>query len=234
MDDVGHAGRTILFVSHNMQAITRLCGRAILLEQGQVRMDGAPLRVTHAYLKSSANLMAVREWTDLTQAPGDEVMRLCAIRAISESGEPSEAFDIRHPVGIQLEYEVLVPGLIFLPHFLATNEAGVEMFVANDMDPEWRGRRRPVGRYASTAWIPGNLLVEGTVTIGTGLMTLDPQVVHGAALDAIQFRVVFPLGAEDTSRGDYRNVSPGVVQPMLKWSTEYRPKHETAAVLAPA
>jgi len=230
MDDVGHAGRTILFVSHNMQAITRLCGRCILLEQGQVRMDGDPLRVTQAYLKSGSDLLAVREWPELSQAPGDHVIRLCAIRAISESGEPSETFDIRRSVGIQLEYEVLAPGFIFLPHFLATNESGVEMFVANDVDLEWRGRRRPVGRYVSTAWIPGNLLVEGTVTIGTGLMTLEPEVVHGAALDAIQFRVVFPLGAEDTARGDYRNASPGVVQPMLRWNTDYRPKNEPVAV----
>ena len=70
MDDVGHGGRTILFVSHNMQAITRLCGRCILLEQGQVRMDGDPLRVTQAYLKSAAHLLAVRKWPDLTQAAG--------------------------------------------------------------------------------------------------------------------------------------------------------------------
>jgi len=226
MDDVGHGGRTILFVSHNMQAITRLCGRAILLEQGQVRMDGAPLRVTHAYLKSSANLMAVREWTDLTQAPGDDVIRLCAVRAIAESGEPTETFDIRHPVGIELEYEVLEPGYIFNPHFLATNESGVEMFVAADVDREWRGRKRPVGRYVSTAWIPGNFLMEGTVAIGTGLMTLEPEVVHGFAPEAIQFRIIFPLGAEDTARGDYRNASPGVVQPMLKWSTRYLPSRE--------
>ena len=47
-------------------------------------------------------------------------------------------------------------------------------------------------------------------------MTLEPEIVHGVALDAIQFRVVFPLGAEDTARGDYRNASPGVVQPMLQ------------------
>ena len=46
MDDVGHSGRTVLFVSHNMQAITRLCNRCVLMEQGHVRMDGAPLRVT--------------------------------------------------------------------------------------------------------------------------------------------------------------------------------------------
>ena len=230
MDDVGHAGRTVLFVSHNMQAITRLCSRCILLEQGQVRMDGAPLRVTNAYLKSTSNLLAVREWSDLSQAPGDHVVRLCAIRAISESGEPSETFDIRHPVGIELEYEVLAPGLIFLPHFLATNESGVEIFVANDVDHEWRGRRRPVGRYVSTAWIPGNLLVEGTVTVGTALMTLEPEVVHGIALDAIQFRVVFPLGAEDTARGDYGRASPGVVQPMLRWNTQYQPRNEPVAV----
>lgn len=232
MDDVGQSGRTILFVSHNMQAITRLCGRCVLLEQGRIRMDEMPLRVTNAYLKSSSQLLAVREWPNRGEAPGDHVIRLCAIRAISESGEPSDNFDIRRPIGIELEYEVLEAGYIFLPHFLATNESGAEIFVANDVDPEWRGRRRPAGRYVSTAWIPGNLLVEGTVTIGSGLMTLEPEVVHGVALDAIQFRVVFPLDAEDTARGDYRNASPGVVQPMLRWSTQYEPRSAPAAVVA--
>jgi PylC-like, N-terminal domain len=231
MDDVGHSGRTILFVSHNMQAITRLCARCVFMERGSVRMDGMPLRVTQAYLKTGSHLSAVREWPDLSQAPGDDVIRLCAVRAISESGEPAEAFDIRHPVGIELEYEILKPGYLLLPHFLTTNESGVEMFVANDMDREWRGRRRPVGRYVSTGWIPGNLLVEGTVTIGTALMTLDPEIVHGIILDAIEFRVLFPAGAQDTARGDFRNVSPSVVQPMLKWTTRYEPRSEAAALV---
>lgn len=230
MDDVGHAGRTVLFVSHNMQAITRLCGRCILLEQGRVRMDGAPLRVTNAYLKSASNLLSIREWSDLSQAPGDDVIRLCAIRAVSESGQPSDSFDIRHPVGIEIEYEVFKPGFIFLPHFGVNNESGVTIFVANDVDPEWRGRGRPAGRYVSTAWIPGNFLVEGTFTVGSGLMSLEPEIVHGFVLDAIEFRLLFPAGAKDTARGDYRNVSPGVVQPLLKWSTRYQPRQETVEV----
>ena len=231
MDDVGHSGRTVLFVSHNMQAITRLCNRCVLMQQGQVRMDGTPLQVTHAYLKSASNLNSVKEWPDLASAPGDDVMRLRAIRAISESGEPAEAFDIRRPIGIQLEYDVLEAGYIYLPHFLVTSDSGVEVFVGNDIDPEWRGRRRPVGRYISTGWIPGNLLVEGTFTIGSGLMTLEPEATHGIALDVIQFRVIFPLGAKDTARGDYQNASPGVVQPMLKWTTEYYPKSEPAELV---
>jgi lipopolysaccharide transport system ATP-binding protein len=48
MDAVGHIGRTILFVSHNMQAITRLCGRCILLENGKVRKDDYSHRVASA------------------------------------------------------------------------------------------------------------------------------------------------------------------------------------------
>ena len=224
MDDVGHAGRTILFVSHNMQAITRLCSRCILLEQGQVRMDDSPLRVINAYLKSTSNLLAVREWSDLSQAPGDDVARLCGVRAISEAGMPSETFDIRHPIGIELEYEVLEPGFTFIPHFLLRNEAGFDLFVSNDVDPEWRRRRRPPGRYISTGWIPGNLLVEGAVSVVAVISTLDPLTVRGDALDAIQFRVVFPLEARDSSRGDSPVPSPGVVQPLLRWTTRYTPR----------
>ena len=228
MDDVGHAGRTVLFVSHNMQAITRLCGRCILLEQGQVRMDGPPHQVANAYLSSGVNIGAVREWKDLKQAPGDDVARLCRVRAISEAGMPSETFDIRSPIGIELEYEVLEHGFVFLPHFLLKNEAGLDLFVSNDVDPEWRRRRRPPGRYISTGWIPGNLLVEGAVSVVAVISTLEPLTVRGSALDAIQFRVVFPLGARDSSRGDALIPSPGVVQPLLRWTTRYTPRFEDA------
>ena len=46
MQDVArHTGRTILFVSHNMNAVLQLCERAILLHQGQVLMDGPAAEV---------------------------------------------------------------------------------------------------------------------------------------------------------------------------------------------
>jgi ABC-type glutathione transport system ATPase component len=50
MDDVGRAGRTVLFVSHNMNAIQRLCTRCILLERGQLVTDGPTADVTTRYL----------------------------------------------------------------------------------------------------------------------------------------------------------------------------------------
>ena len=114
-----------LFVSHNMQAITRLCRRCILLENGMVRMDGPSNRVAAAYLSSGVETTAVREWQDLAKAPGDDVVRLSAVRVRDESGELAICFDIRQPIGIELEYEVLEPNHIFHPHFGITNEDGI-------------------------------------------------------------------------------------------------------------
>ena len=50
MDDVARAGRTVLFVSHNMNAIQRLCTRCILIEQGKIEVDGPTAAVTARYL----------------------------------------------------------------------------------------------------------------------------------------------------------------------------------------
>src|SRR5579864_5032075 len=51
MDAVGHTGRTVLFVSHNMQAVTRLCTRALLLEQGRLVFDGSADDAVDRYLQ---------------------------------------------------------------------------------------------------------------------------------------------------------------------------------------
>ena len=230
MDEAGNTGRTILFVSHNMQAITRLCSRCILLENGRVRMDGPSSRVASAYLTSGFGTTAVREWTQPTKAPGDDVVRLCAARVRTENGELADSFDIRRSIGIELEYEVLKPDYVFHPHFGLTNENGILLFVAQDVDPEWRGRRRPTGHYVSTGWIPGNLLAEGAVSVWINIMTLGPECQRVDAPDAVLFRVVDNLEARDTSRGEYPRPIPGLLRPMLRWETRYEPKLEAALV----
>ena len=53
MGDVSHAGRTVLLVSHNMRAIEQLCNRAILLENGYLRVDGSASQCINVYLDST-------------------------------------------------------------------------------------------------------------------------------------------------------------------------------------
>lgn len=68
MDEVAREGRTVLFVSHNMDAIRRLCGRALWLKNGCLFKDGAPGEVTSQYLMESLERGAPGRWIDVSQA----------------------------------------------------------------------------------------------------------------------------------------------------------------------
>ncbi len=216
MQDVGEKGRTVLFVSHNMQAITRMCSRSILLDQGSVIKDGSADEVTRAYLGSGLGISSVREWKEKASAPSGEVARLWAVRVRTENGMITDRVDIRHPVRIEMEYDVVKPGYILLPHYMVYNEEGILLFKTLDWDPEWRGRRRPVGRYTSTAFIPGNFLSEGLVVVSAALITLNPTIVQFWERDVVSFEV-FDNFTGDSARGEWSGQLGGVVRPLLQW-----------------
>jgi lipopolysaccharide transport system ATP-binding protein len=219
MQDVGHEGRTVFFVSHNMAAVTRLCERVILLEGGYMVQDGPAHKVVGAYLQSGLGTTAAREWLNPAEAPGGEISRLCAVRVCTEDGRISDVMDIRRPIAVEMEYEVLKPGYVLLPHFHFHNEEGVKLFIANDLDPAWRGRPRPTGHYKSRAWIPGNLLAENTVFVHAAVMALNPPNRQFFEPDVVAFRVVDTLDG-DSARGDYAGSMPGLIRPLLQWETE--------------
>jgi homopolymeric O-antigen transport system ATP-binding protein len=225
MQSVSEQGRTVLFVSHDMSAITRLCPRAILLDSGKVLHDGPAHEVVSSYLTSGLGTTAERVWNDPATAPGNEIARLRAVRVRTEEGNVSDAIDIRRPAGIEIEFEVLQPGHKLTPNFHVFNEEGINIFVTRDLDREWQDRTRPAGVYTSTAWIPGNFLAEGTLLVGAALSTLDPVVVHFFERDAVAFHVIDSLEG-NSARGEYAGRYLGVVRPALEWTTQYEPAFE--------
>ena len=218
MQDVGKGGRTVLFVSHSMPTITRLCQRVILLNDGNVLKDGLAHEVVSSYLGSGYGSTAEREWPDANTAPGGDIARLRAVRVRAEDGSVSESVDITKPVAIEIEYEVLKPDHVLLPHFHIFNDEGVRIFVSLDQDPEWRGKPRPTGRYISQGWIPGNLLSEGTHFSSAALTTLDPDLTQFIERDVVSFQVIERAG--ESARGDYAKELRGVIRPLLEWQTK--------------
>ena len=220
MRDIRQQGRTIFFVSHSMPAITRLCERAILLDRGGVVGDGPAQKIVNDYLTASWNIAALRQWDDMQGAPGNEVVRLRRVRVRTEDGETAPAVDIRHPVGIEITYEVLQSGHILLPGFDVYNEDGAHLFSAHDTGAEWRRRERPMGKYTTTAWIPGNLLTEGTMLTHVSVASHVPaNVLHAHERNVVAFQVIDQLG-EGAARGDYVGPMPGAVRPLLEWTTQ--------------
>jgi lipopolysaccharide transport system ATP-binding protein len=229
MEDVGQHGRTVLFVSHNMAAVTRLCQRAILLNEGEVMHDGPAHQVVSTYLTSNHGTTAEREWTDLSSAPGNDVARLRAVRVRAGDGSVAEAVDIRRPVTIEMEYQVLQPGYVLIPNFHCYNEEGICVFILHDLDPAWHRRERPPGKYLSTALIPGNFLSEGSLIVGAALSTHDPVTVHFYERDAVGFQIIDSLEG-NSARGDYAGPMPGVVRPLLDWTTQFEPDARHASI----
>jgi lipopolysaccharide transport system ATP-binding protein len=223
MGEVAKAGRTVLYVAHNMPAISRLCQRAILMGGGRVIQDGPVHEVISTYLNSGLGTAAVREWPDLAHAPGGDIVRLCAVRVRNENGGIADSVDIRKSFRIEMEYEVLKAGYILLPHLYISNEEGVCAFGAQDLDPAWRGQRRPTGRYISTVWLPGNLLAEGMLFVDASMNTLDPFIFQYQSRSAVAFMVADSLDG-DSARGDWTGHMPGIVRPMLKWTTQSHPR----------
>ena len=221
MENVRQAGRTVLFVSHNMPAITRLCPRTMVIENGGIAFDGPSHEAVGLYLGSGTRTNAAREWTCLETAPGNEIVRLRAVRVRSEAGDVCESIDIRSPVGVEMEFDVLQSGHVLVPNFHFINQEGVCAFIACESEAHWRRRPRPVGRFVSTAWIPANLLSEGALIISAGISTMSPVRVHLFERDVVAFHVVDSLEG-NSARGDYAGPFPGVMRPLLTWTSEFK------------
>jgi lipopolysaccharide transport system ATP-binding protein len=228
MQDVGQHGRTVLFVSHNMQAITRLCPRVILLDEGRIIKDGPSHKVVSAYLSSGLGTTASREWPDPGKAPGGDIARLRAVRVRAEDGRITDAVSIQQTFKVEMEYEVLKAGYLLMPCYAFYNGEGLCLFSAHDLDPTWRKRSRPEGRWTSTAEIPANLLAEGTHLVSAGLITLNPNVTQFYEREAVAFQIIDSIDG-DSARGDYTGKVDGVVRPILNWSTDFN-ENATAMV----
>ena len=223
MKDVGKQGRTVLFVSHNLPAVTGLCDRVFLLEQGRIVRDGEPQEVVSAYLNTGLNTTAARHWSDPRLAPQSNAVRLHAVRVRTEDGELAAAVDIRLPISIEMEFDVLKAGHVLMPHFGLTNENGVVLFSAHDVDPRWRKQPRPCGRYMSKVRVPGNFFSDGLIYVSAGCASINPVAQqHYIETDAVAFRVIDSLN-DDTAHGEDRGRMDGVVRPLLEWTTAFDP-----------
>src|SRR5205814_130693 len=114
MEDFGRSGRTVLFVSHNMQALARLCERTILLSYGAIERDGRSPDVVAHYLQSGQGSGSYREWTEADEARSDGVAKLRWLRIVQD-GRTVGTADVRRPIGIELAFTVLEPGQPLFP-----------------------------------------------------------------------------------------------------------------------
>lgn len=222
MEQIGETGRTVIFVSHNMPTVLRLCQSVILMDRGQLVRIGPGQEVTKDYLRigSETATTGERVWGDLERAPGDDTARLRAARILNAKGQITETVDIAEPMFIEIEYEFLGGRSDCVAAFNVINEAGVILFGSADFHHSpWQNGARQPGVVRSSCCIPGHFFAEGRVSVLVAVCSYNPDAVHAIEHDALAFMVVDKTQGSGV-RGHAVSAWPGVVRPMLEWSVE--------------
>jgi lipopolysaccharide transport system ATP-binding protein len=173
MEELANTGRTVLFVSHALPAVAQLCDRAIWINGGQLVGDGPAAETIANYLHQTHSSGTERTW-DAESAPGNDLARIKAIRVRAHEGMPPGVIDVRRPVGIDVEFDVLRQGKPLFPKIKVLDQEGAIAFNAMDTDERWLQPSEP-GTYVATAWIPGNLLNEGSAIVEAANDLPEPQ-----------------------------------------------------------
>lgn len=212
MKDVSRAGRTILFVSHNMTAIASLCSRVVWLHDGRVRMEGPTDDVVRAYLSTYTQYGDERLWTLGKDAPGNELVRLTGVSV--ERAKDTEVLTVNDPFKVRVSYH---------NSGIADDDMNITVQLYNAEDilvftSGWRQQGPVTGKVADGAgsvWcaVPGSLLNTGDYRI----------VVNFFRNSKLMFQVEDTIGFEvhDGKRdGAWFGRVGGVIRPMLQWGAD--------------
>jgi homopolymeric O-antigen transport system ATP-binding protein len=209
MGDVARSGRTVLFVSHNMGAISRLCERTFWIDAGRLKLNGKTSEVVSRYVTSGSTVTGQCVWKEGFANPGVSELVVWAVRILNGDGRIASMLSVCDPFWVEISYSVLKRLTFCRVGVIFSSFQGTKVFEVYDTDDErYAGPREP-GSYTSKCRIPGNLLNPGRfiLSVNAGI----PDVRNLAFIEHVLFFEV-----EDTGTLMYGK-RVGVIRPDLQW-----------------
>lgn len=220
MSDVASEGRTILFVSHNMKAVKNLCGRAILLRQGELVSIGTAAEVIDEYI---GNIEKANELLPEISFPPDSNKRfqIRAVRILDNTGNPSIELDRTQPFRVVIDYDIREDTRIASVEFSLEKLDGTLIYHTADADLAPDGIiQRKQGSYTASVEFPGYLLNAGKYKIDAFTRWGKPDYDHPDTY------LVFHLNDYGTYASRVKNVVDkqgqrrGLLAIPLEWASE--------------
>lgn len=223
-DVASNEGSTILFVSHNMGAVLSLCTRAALLSNGSIALEGDPQRVVSSY--STSNRLRTEYRWDADERPGDEVVRLDAVRITDDKGQPARTVSVDTPFFIEMDYQLYNSATDLEIGFRLCTADGVVVFTSTPVGSVSCGSyHRVPGRYRARCVVPGRLL--GTQTYLLSFGAHQPNIRAHFLVDSALEIAVEQTRTMGRSVDDGR---AGVINPALAWSVLKLHKRDQSAI----
>jgi lipopolysaccharide transport system ATP-binding protein len=186
MQDVSRTeGRTVLFVSHSMDAIARLCTKCFYFAQGQLQMTGSPQEAIKAYSEYSKQMSADVDLAPLPRAfEGTADARLLRLRSL-QSGQAAWCFEYGRPLEFSVEFSVATPLENPEIAYQIFSLTGVQLASTNTLQAHRIDRLAP-GRYSLKITLPDFFLNPGNYTLGFSIAVAERNVDNVPAAAQIE------------------------------------------------
>lgn len=221
MQDVTRSGRTVLFVSHQLDMVREICDRVVLLRDGQVAMIGETNHVIDTYIAQFGEELNKDTEFTCDEEP-ERRFQILGGRILNNEGEPQKVFDVFEPVTLEFDYMLRneEEGLILNFVLSRTGEPFATSF-DSDTRPE-RLEKRSKGIYTSTVTLPSPLLKEGMYSVDCSLGYINGRAVNiHRILNALSFEIT--LISKAGANLSYYKSRRGKIALALDW-------HETERV----
>jgi homopolymeric O-antigen transport system ATP-binding protein len=209
MDAVAHEGRTVVFVSHDMGAITDLCEQVIWIDNGQVRMIGPARDVVGAYLGSGAQVDGSWFAPENGSHPKKEV-NIRSLKLIGEDGKLTGSIDYDKQIRLEIAFNIQKPirNLTITCHVF--NARGVLVYETMTSDlVEYKDIAWNSGSFVARCRLDQHLLLPGRYSISMAAFVERVKIFE---------KVENVLGFEVTNVGYQLNPGRGgVVAPVFSW-----------------
>jgi lipopolysaccharide transport system ATP-binding protein len=208
MREVSHsAGRTILFVSHSMQAVTNLCEKALWLQHGQVKVIGDVSTVVNQYSFDSQQLNLKQSWKHPAEGPGNDNIRFKHVELVPQLPQPDSPLDIRTPLTVKFQFWNFTDEILLSTNLVLFSYGGECIF---DVPSSTAVCQK--GLVSGECTIPGNFLNDGSYYISL-------YVVRDTTTALYDFESCLSFDLEDY-RGEIKWYGKwwGSVRPLLPFS----------------
>ena len=212
MEDVAaNEGRTVIFVSHNMDAVCHLCSRCILLRNGEIEKSGDAAEVVADYLGGEEEQPAVIEFPRIES---EACFRNAGLYRSDD--KPAHSFSATDPIRLDCSFEARrrIEGLQF--SFSVFNFKGDRIFYSSVSMAKPTISVEAAGEHHITALIPARLLLPGRYSITLALHTPKTKL-YDVRKQALGFRIIATM----TERYDgFSGEDLGQVHADVTWQVE--------------
>lgn len=156
-DASNQSGRTIIFVSHNLQAVNNLCSKALWLDKGSIRARGNTKSVVNEYLSALHKKSWINEFSTVNEAPGNDLIRVLYVELIPHLNDPNNVLDIRTPLTVKFRFYNASDNIVLSTDLLLFTLAGECIFDIPSKPAVYKK-----GMIEGECTIPGNFLNDGS------------------------------------------------------------------------